>query len=584
MKDRLRSESVLPEICTLHVFGKGIIIDNYEEAGFFSKPENVWNEEEMHKIIDAVKEEYERRMRDIHVAIYKIEGLTTGRCYIGQTINPKRREKEHFADSSNRLLRDAIHQGNENFKFDIIEWVKGSKAYPREKYWIDQYRDNSIIVLESQIQEYDSQISEESFVVYRVNSEKKAKCWMGMSNDPDQIINKHIEESSDNELKREIEEGCIEFLSDKLPKSEAINFMIDQIKRHQDWVVFNRSDPVSARYSNQLRIEVFCKHFNVSYEKVLEQPEKYQLLFDEFDTIKERLFQAKGKVTEGLFEPEMIPDMILRAFAVKYENIRKVAGALDFFDMLILSASILENNQDLHKEYQKKYKYVLVDEFQDISLADYRLIKLFPDNLFVVGDDDQAIYGFRGGDSEIMQNYGNKIDVTEFVVTRNYRSTAEIVNHSKALVEYNCPRIWKELQAENSANSRVETIESSLDTIETKLMTELLPVVTVCETHFKENTPKLIPFLMQELVVPQNIGILARNWYEVTPIQAYLIKAFKDQGFGVHWLGSGDEEKRKLKIQRGQKTIELSTIHSAKGKEWDKVILLVNTMSYSHKT
>ena len=167
-------------------------------------------------------------------------------------------------------------------------------------------------------------------------------------------------------------------------------------------------------------------------------------------------------------------------------------------------------------------------------------------------------------------------DVTKYEITRNYRSTSILVRHARALIEHNLQRESKNLRSENSAQSRVEVLETSRDTVKNTLLNELFPIVTTCETHFK-NTPDLDNSLLQKLTVPQKIGILARNWYEVNPIQTYLKSILEKKGFQVCWSDSDDQEKRKLIMQRGEKEIEVSTIHSAKGREWEKVILLVNT-------
>ncbi len=583
MKKRLADESNLPEICTLHVFGKEIVTNNFEQANFFQRPDNIWDEKDIKQIIETEKEEFEKRMRNAHVAIYKIVDMTTGRCYIGQTTKPTRRKREHFTHSSNRELRHALQQDIENFKFEIIEYVKGRNAYPREKYWIEYYRNRSINYLQPEAKLDVNENQHDPVVVYKIKSLLEAKCWIGMSHDLQQSIEFHLTYSQDEELLNDIVEGNLEIISDKLPKNEAALLIANEMRKHIDFAVFNRSDPVKTRYSNQLRIEMFCQHFNVSYEDVIKQPEKFHNLMETFDMMQERIMEVKGKVSTGLFKPEKIRDPILRAFAIKYEDIKKQADAIDFFDMLIISAHILENDSELLHSYQEKYRHVLVDEFQDISQVDFRLIKLFPENLFAVGDDDQAIYGFRGGDSEIMPNFASMDEVREYKVTRNYRSTSTVVRHTQTLIEHNSPRINKNLHAENPARSRVEVIQTSPNDITAILLNELLPIVTDCETRFKENLPYLDKYLLQELTAPQQIGILARNWYEVNPIQVFLKSALVKKGFQILWPDSDDSEKRKLIMRRGKKEIKVSTIHSAKGQEWHKVILLVNTVSYSKK-
>ena len=235
--------------------------------------------------------------------------------------------------------------------------------------------------------------------------------------------------------------------------------------------------------------------------------------------------------------------------------------------MIIYSADVLENLENLRQHYCNKHPYVLVDEFQDISPADFRLIRQLSKNLFAVGDDDQAIYGFRGGDSEIMQTFYNRSDVSKYKITRNYRSTATIVRHAKALIEHNNPaRICKNLHANNSVQSQVKIFKTPQKTEKVKevLLRELSNLLT---TDLKK------------------VGILARNWKgEINDIQKILdFSELQIQGFEIDSEESGDLDKnrRKIILRRGAKEakeIEILNIHDAKGREWDKVILLVNTV------
>ena len=243
---------------------------------------------------------------------------------------------------------------------------------------------------------------------------------------------------------------------------------------------------------------------------------------------------------------------------------KKKTQAVDFLDMLIYSAHLLETDPDLHRYYRDKHRYVFVDEFQDISPIDFRLIDLFSENLFAVGDDDQAIYGFRGGDSSIMQEkFGKRRNVSQYKITCNYRSTSTIVRHAKVLIENNPDRIRKKLYANNSVQSQVKIFKTpqKTETVKEALLRELSNLLT---TDLKK------------------VGILARNWKgEIDDIQEILdFSELQIQGFEIDSEESGDpdENRRKIILRRGAKEIEILNIHAAKGREWEKVILLVNTV------
>ena len=422
-----------PVIRTLHAFGKDLITENHERAGFSQIPE-IWSGQ-IDQIIAEERKQIERAATTTEVAIYKIENKSTGKCYIGQTTNPEQRRKEHFSNSSNDRLRQAIrHEGATQFSFEVIEWVQGREANPREAHWIAHYRDRAD--------------------------------------------------------------------------------------------VFNRADPLRVRYSNQLILEMFCQHFGIPYEAHLDTHPDFENLRDRFDDIKETVMRAKRQVTTGLFDPKTLDDPVARAFAEKYEKRKTEANAVDFEDMIIHAANLLETCPDLRQVYRDRYPYVLVDEFQDIAPADFRLISRLSENLFAVGDDDQAIYGFRGGNSEIMLKFTDRKDVVKYEITRNYRSTSTIVEHARALIERNAPRIRKDLRAYNPMQQHIKTVETTPETVAAALL--------------------------QALESAQETAVLARTNYETEQIQAML--------------------------SNHPTAPEVTTIHKAKGREWEKVILIHNTL------
>ena len=595
MDKRLSNIPVLnhskPKICTLHVFGKELITNHYELLGFSKEPD-IWDEKEIEQIIAKEKTRLNIANEEQLIAIYKFESKITGRCYIGQTRNPKRREQEHRTDPSrsNHGLYNAIQNDDEQFDFEVIKWVKGQRADWEEAHQINFYRDRSAINLDQDMEQVEGENPNIPATIYKIKSQTTGTSYIGHSIDPEWSKELHFLRSPNDILRKAIEEEGMdqftyEILEEDVPWAEAPGRVAREITKYRNLAVFNRQDPLHARDSNRRRIEIFCEHFDVPYEEVIEHTQKFKDLIKKFDTMKEDIVKAKRQVDRDLFKPDEIDNPILRAFTKRYESIKQKADAIDFLDMLILSANMLEKNQDLLHGYRENHRYVFVDEFQDISPVDFRLIKLFPKNLFAVGDDDQAIYGFRGGDSQIMQEqFGKQENVVNYEITLNYRSTSSVVKHARSLILHNNPhRFSKNLRAENPCHSRVEILKTSPDTAEKTLLYELLPIVTVCETHFKENMPYVDNLLLQELTTPQKIGILARNWYEVNPIQTRLNSTLKNKGFQVYGADSDDQEKGKLIMRRGEKEIEINTIHSAKGQEWEKVILLVNTVTYSRK-
>lgn len=131
---------------------------------------------------------------------------------------------------------------------------------------------------------------------------------------------------------------------------------------------------------------------------------------------------------------------------------------IDFDDMLVMCYELLSKRPDILKLWQNKYQYILVDEFQDISRVQYEVVKLLskPDNnIFVVGDDDQSIYRFRGAKPEIMQNFLKDYeDAKSITLDTNYRSKADIISAALRVIGNNNIRFNKSIKS--SRNEKCE--------------------------------------------------------------------------------------------------------------------------------
>ncbi len=377
----------------------------------------------------------------------------------------------------------------------------------------------------------EQEASTTTVAIYKIENQKTDKCYIGQTTNPDRRRKEHFSHSSNDRLRQAIRsEGETQF------NFEVLEWVTgrEANRREAHWIafyreragVFNRADPLRVAYSNQLLLEIFCQHFDIPYKEHLDRDPDFENLRARFNDIKETVMRSKRQVTCGLFAPKTLEDRVAQAFAIKYETLKTEANAFDFEDMIIHAANLLEIHPDLRQTYRDKYPYVLVDEFQDIAPADFRLISLLSENLFAVGDDDQAIYGFRGGDSEIMQKFTNRRDVIKYEITRNYRSTSTIVEHARALIERNVPRIRKNLRAYNPTQHHIKIVETTPETVET--------------------------ILLHELESSKETAILARTNYETEQIQKILAK------FAI--------------------SPEITTIHKAKGREWEKVILVHNTL------
>ena len=133
----------------------------------------------------------------------------------------------------------------------------------------------------------------------------------------------------------------------------------------------------------------------------------------------------------------------------EYQEHLKAYNAVDFDDLIMLPISILESSEEIREKYRDKYRYIMVDEFQDTSIAQYSIIKLLGEghrNLCVVGDDDQSIYSWRGANYQNIVNF--ELDFPErkeIKLEQNYRSTQNILAAANMLIAHNTNRKTKEL-------------------------------------------------------------------------------------------------------------------------------------------
>jgi DNA helicase-2/ATP-dependent DNA helicase PcrA len=134
-------------------------------------------------------------------------------------------------------------------------------------------------------------------------------------------------------------------------------------------------------------------------------------------------------------------------------------NALDFDDLLMITVMLLEEHEDIRQKYQGRFRYILVDEYQDTNSAQYQLTKILAakyHNLCVVGDADQSIYGWRGADiRNIMDFEKDYPDATTIKLEQNYRSTKNILAAANAVIQHNMNRKPKKLWTENATGEKI---------------------------------------------------------------------------------------------------------------------------------
>ena len=189
----------------------------------------------------------------------------------------------------------------------------------------------------------------------------------------------------------------------------------------------------------------------------------HKMILKEISKAKDRL------ITPQEFIEQAGSDVRLKTIGKAYEcyqKLLKTADALDFDDIIFKTVELLENNEEVRNYYQNKFKYILVDEYQDTNHAQYVLTSLLADkyrNICVVGDDDQSIYKFRGATIENILSFEERYPEAKVIrLEQNYRSTQTILDAANAVIANNQQRKGKNLWTDNGMGDRI-VVNTSYD-------------------------------------------------------------------------------------------------------------------------
>jgi len=181
------------------------------------------------------------------------------------------------------------------------------------------------------------------------------------------------------------------------------------------------------------------------------------------------LSQFFSRIKTGLSSWEN--DTTMQCVYDEYEQALKIYNAVDFDDLLTIPLELFTKHGDILEKYRKKYRYILVDEFQDTSLLQYKLLKLLTENkdsnICVVGDDDQSIYSWRGANYENIlmfeKDFPKRIEIK---LEQNYRSTSTILNAANGVISHNTGRKEKNLWSPKEGGKPVELFYPENETAE----------------------------------------------------------------------------------------------------------------------
>lgn len=186
-------------------------------------------------------------------------------------------------------------------------------------------------------------------------------------------------------------------------------------------------------------------------------------------------------------KPEHVTDPSIRTIYEAYQKRMQTLGVVDFGDLLLLCITLFNEHQDVLSEYQRRFRYILVDEYQDTNVAQYIWLRLLAQghrNIACVGDDDQSIYGWRGAEIGNILKFEKDFPGAEVVrLERNYRSTMPILKVASHLISHNKTRLGKTLWTEGDGGPKVKIASVWDEKHEARLVADEVEVIEQLGKH-----------------------------------------------------------------------------------------------------
>lgn len=260
-------------------------------------------------------------------------------------------------------------------------------------------------------------------------------------------------------------------------------------------------------------------------------------------TIKGIISNAKNKMMDANNLATFARDYYTQVAADVYEDYEQALvnnNAIDFDDMLMLCVKLLENYPEIRFKYYDRFKHILIDEFQDTNLAQYKLVRMLYTNgiedydkersLCVVGDIDQSIYSWRGADYKILLNFKSDFKDAQMIkLEQNYRSTANILNCANSIIENNEERVDKVLRSTKGDGEKIKIYEAQDESDEANYIARKIKDITYnyneCAVLYRTNAQSRA---IEEALISQGIpykiygGLKFYDRKEIKDIIAYL--------------------------------------------------------------
>ena len=223
------------------------------------------------------------------------------------------------------------------------------------------------------------------------------------------------------------------------------------LRRHIDQIGYDGSFTIYDTDDQKALIRQICKQLNIDTKQIKERS-----ILAAISAAKNEL-QTAGEY-QDTHQKSPFEKAVGKVFP-EYERRKKENNALDFDDLLVKTVDLFREKEDVLRQYQERFRYIMVDEYQDTNRAQFEIVKLLAAgyrNLCVVGDDDQSIYKFRGADIRNILDFEKVYpDACVVRLEQNYRSTQNVLDAANAVISHNVNRKVKRLWTDQGAGSLI---------------------------------------------------------------------------------------------------------------------------------
>lgn len=240
------------------------------------------------------------------------------------------------------------------------------------------------------------------------------------------------------------------------------------LRREIEKIGFNKNFAIYDTYDQKTLIKQCMKELNINDKEITDK----------------EIISKIGGLKDNLISPEQYKNENERNYRLNkiadvymlYQKKLKASNALDFDDLIFKTVDLFKKNNDVLEFYQRKFKYIMVDEYQDTNMSQYELVRLLSNghkNICVVGDDDQCIYEWRGANIQNILDFEKDYPGTKVIkLEQNYRSKGNILNAANDVISHNINRTSKVLRTDSESGDKIKIFRASSDIEEGKFIAD----------------------------------------------------------------------------------------------------------------